>query len=422
LNPPRRKRSRGSINIDNNNADAAVPSNKNGRLTPQLQPQQKRSKEETNLIRDYHVIEKRIAQLDTDPSYKNNPVAKATEECRLRTKLEALGGIDGYQKASLRGEKQGGIIFNSAHWVLDELASRHAQLRPLLLAKKDASNLLSSSTLPPLTLLDVGAIKNHYCETDTRVQRLQSLFHLRPTSIDLNPQDDEVLKANFLDYAKQELANENSFDVVVLSLCVNFEGSPTNRGEMLRLAARLLPEGGLLFLLLPASCIYNSRYMDLELLLELLEVVGLELADHQERPASNSAVAAADSGSESNSQKNVQPTTPSHKVTAKLFFAVLRKRSSLVQQHHKAFKRSLRRGGSDRNNFCILLAPLSSLQVRGNGSCSSSCVPKKKISDAAVLSRSARRNKRAKAAKRKWRAASQTKKTQLMSNSRSSKR
>ena len=327
----------------------------------------KRAQDDINLIRDFHVIEKRIAALDRDPKFSGDPEAQARERTRLEAELNSLGGIDAYQKASLSGEKQ--FSFNSAHWVLDELHKRRVQIK---------EQLLDKGTKPVCTLLDVGAIKNKYDpKSEPRVRHLTSIFPLETTSIDLNPQDKMVIKANFLDFAQRH--SPGSFSVVVLSLCINFEGNPAKRGEMLRQAAHLLPEGGLCFVLLPAPCINNSRYMNLDLFLKTMGVVGLELADD---PANKQ---------------------PSHKTAGKLFFAVARKRAAIMQPH-TAIKRTLCRGGKHRNNFCIIVKALVPPS------------PKAPLPPHLRMSKSARRNLRAKMAKRRQRAQKQGVSTQPTSS------
>ena len=318
----------------------------------------KRSQADITLIRDFHVIEKRIAALDRDPKFVGDHAAQDRERTRLQAELAKLGGIDAYQKASLSGERQ--FSFNSAHWVLDELFCRRVQI---------VQELIGKDTEPVCTLLDVGAIKNKYDpDTEPRVRRLTSTFRLKTTSIDLNPQDKHVIKANFLDFAREQLPG--SFSVVVLSLCLNFEGNPAKRGEMLRLAAHLLPEGGFCFVLLPAPCVDNSRYMNLRLFIKTLQVVGLELAEH---PVSKQ---------------------PSQQTSGKLFYAVARKRAALAQPQ-TAVKRTLCRGGKRRNNFCIIIK--------------AKIAPKTKapLPPHQRMSKAARRNRRAKMAKRRRRAQAQ---------------
>ncbi len=51
---------------------------------------------------------------------------------------------------------------------------------------------------------------------------------------------------DFFDFARG--ARNGSFDVIVLSLVLNFVGSAEERGRMLAECARMLKQGGLFFL------------------------------------------------------------------------------------------------------------------------------------------------------------------------------
>ena len=93
---------------------------------------------------------------------------------------------------------------------------------------------------------------------------------------------------------------ERKFDVVVLSLVLNFVPALEDRGRMLLRAAELLAPGGLMLLVLPSACVENSRYCKFGLLERILRSVGLPLAD----------------GTSSKS---------SYRVTDKLFFAVCKR-------------------------------------------------------------------------------------------------
>ena len=71
----------------------------------------------------------------------------------------------------------------------------------------------------------------------------------------------------------------DKFDVISLSLVLNYVPDPAERGEMLRRAALFLREGtdGLfpsLFLVLPLPCIANSRYLDEKRLAEVMISLG----------------------------------------------------------------------------------------------------------------------------------------------------
>jgi 25S rRNA (adenine2142-N1)-methyltransferase len=129
------------------------------------------------------------------------------------------------------------------------------------------------------------------------------------------------------------------YDVLSLSLVVNFVGDGKGRGEMLRRttqflrhetkgegegeeAKMLLPA---LFLVLPLPCVDNSRYLDEERLEEIMEVLGYE-------------------------ETYVKRTN-------KLYYSLWQYDAARQQAkipEHLSKKQELR-SGSDRNNFCITI-------------------------------------------------------------------
>lgn len=202
--------------------------------------------------------------------------------------------------------------------------------------------------MPALQLLDVGAIVNHYPpepepEPTSGPGVLRSHSTLGPmlpggrrlhvTSIDLNPREECVLKADFFDFAEQQLklprdaSSGGRYDVIVLSLVINFVGNPAMRGEMIRRCAELLAEGGLLFLVLPEPCLYNSRYLKFGVFDQMMKSCGL-------------------------------PILPGGwKKTSKLFFALCRRtENSAEREPARAFGKKVLRNGAGMNNFCITLA------------------------------------------------------------------
>ena len=71
------------------------------------------------------------------------------------------------------------------------------------------------------------------------------------------------------------------YDVVVLSLVVNFVGDPRRRALMVREAARLA-RGGLLFLVLPSACVNNSRYCDKDTVRAIMAAAGAAVVEERE--------------------------------------------------------------------------------------------------------------------------------------------
>ncbi|KAG0258298.1 hypothetical protein BG011_003370 [Mortierella polycephala] len=218
------------------------------------------------LIRRYHTLNKELskclARIDnkksthadgyhSKPQSLENIAADLARIAEIRQEMDDLGGLDMYQKASTLGQskQRGG---DSSKWLVPILERCHPQLN------KKAG--------PPLRLLDIGALSPH--------NYIKYSSWIRTTPIDLNPQDPLIIKMDFLEMPVPT-GQEQQFDIVCLSLVVNFVGDPVQRGEILCHSARfLVPGSGILYLVLPLPCIQNSRYMDHELLVEMMASLG----------------------------------------------------------------------------------------------------------------------------------------------------
>lgn len=102
--------------------------------------------------------------------------------------------------------------------------------------------------------------------------------------IDLHSQHPSIETQDFMQRPLPG-CERDKFDLISLSLVLNYVADPAERGEMLRRTALFLrasqPErgdrGGLfpsLFLVLPLPCIANSRYLDEKLLAEMMASLG----------------------------------------------------------------------------------------------------------------------------------------------------
>jgi 25S rRNA (adenine2142-N1)-methyltransferase len=272
-------------------------------------------RESQALISRFHTVQKHLAAVEVDNTLSLQ--AKDTRRRALQAELQSLGGLAAYQRASLFGataEENG--AFNSGVWV-------HNELRVMGL-------------LPPahgqqrLRLLDVGALQDHWSPHAHMIEAM---------AIDLNPQQSSVIRADFFDFPPLPAAGSApAFDVIVLSLVLNFVGDPRRRGVMLERCAALLPIGGVLFIVIPAACITNSRYMNHVLFLRIVQAAGFELSRH--------------------------------KITTKLALYALRRKVCSATDDEKAGLgcRRLCRTGRQRNNFAVLIGGEWGAATAGNRS------------------------------------------------------
>ncbi|KAJ2873493.1 25S rRNA (adenine2142-N1)-methyltransferase [Coemansia aciculifera] len=223
----------------------------------------KSSTETRRRINHFHTLIKEYSKLAALRSKAPAPEIDEKIEC-VEREMAQMGGLDWYQKASLLGQckSRGG---DTSRWLVPKL-------RDLGLHKRGGK----------LRLLDVGALSClNYAKERAWVDVVP---------IDLNSQEPGIYQQDFLDIGKQLVDGqtgededddishlfEQPFDVICLSLVVNFIGDPVRRGDMLKQATRLLAPDGLLFLVLPLSCVTNSRYLDDERLLAIAQHLGLE--------------------------------------------------------------------------------------------------------------------------------------------------
>ena len=257
-------------------------------------------------ISDFHTLLRRKQVLEAVPSTAES----AAELERVESELAGLGGLEGYQAVSVRGERRGGW-FTTAKWVMERLSGKEewkevlAEVRPGASKRRKRQRreaeaderseeqketaqrtplderpiLVMLHGQPPLfipaassrrlpRLLDVGSLGNPY-------QSYSHLLDLLP--IDLNPQHPSVRRMDFFDLASHTYAR--SFDCVVLSLVLNFVPLPTLRGRMLRRSAAMLRLGGWLYCMLPAACVNNCRWLDEAVLRELMARCGLRVTE-----------------------------------------------------------------------------------------------------------------------------------------------
>ena len=137
---------------------------------------------------------------------------------------------------------------------------------------------IAAGKMERLRMLEVGVLR-----TDNACSK-SGVFDV--TRIDLHSREPGIEQQNFMERPvpmSKELEKEG-FDIVSLSLVVNYVGDAVGRGEMLSRVEQFLRkqkhEAGFgeffpgLFLVLPAPCVNNSRYLDEEKLEEIMQTLG----------------------------------------------------------------------------------------------------------------------------------------------------
>ncbi|KAF5393563.1 hypothetical protein D9757_000235 [Collybiopsis confluens] len=152
------------------------------------------------VIRRFHVLLKRQVQLQKSTQ---TDVSKKTELDRVEEEIEQLGGLENYQRMSTIGQgsdRGGGSQKVLVNWLKEKRMHR---------------------TESKLRLLEVGALKpdNYKSYSDW----------MQVTPIDLNSRHPSILEQDFLLLDKTE--NLEAWDIISLSLVLNFVPEPTDRGN-----------------------------------------------------------------------------------------------------------------------------------------------------------------------------------------------
>lgn len=252
------------------------------------------------IIRSHHQLQKARAK-----ALQENDEVKAAAIAR---QIEESGGLKAYQQASITGQSssRGG---DSSRLLMDWL--------------KDEGISVQTCGSMKLRLLEVGALSTKNCCSKS------SLFDV--TRIDLNAQEAGIEQQDFMERPLPESASE-AFDIISLSLVLNYVPDAVGRGEMLRRlrsflrptmvseqkTSKVLPA---LFFVLPEPCVNNSRYLTLDHLQEIMVNLGyVKLKD---------------------------------KTTAKLWYSLWRMQPN--PQSRQTFKKTELLGGAKRNNFAITM-------------------------------------------------------------------
>lgn len=267
---------------------------------PNFHPKPKSIKRKATkaLINSLHLMEKKLLQA----TRKGDEAAKSV----IKEEIAAMGGLERYQQASLQGQRKdrGG----------DSSGVLMQWIREYKSPKVDGED-------SRLDLLEVGALSTeNACSKSGR-------FDIE--RIDLNSQGEGIKQQDFM---QRPLPKDDSerFDIISLSLVLNFVPDPTLRGDMLlrtlnflrRPETSTVPFAPSVFLVLPAPCVTNSRYMDETTLERIMASLGYKLIHS--------------------------------KPTQRLVY-YLWKRISGAPAKREYFTKKELRPGSTRNNFAIVL-------------------------------------------------------------------
>jgi 25S rRNA (adenine2142-N1)-methyltransferase len=227
----------------------------------------------------------------------------------LQKAIDQNGGIKVYQAASKQGQAK--IRGGDSSKVLVEWLQEAKILRSQ-----------SEGSKGPYRLLEVGALS-----TKNEISKFPKQIDV--TRIDLNSQEPGIEQQDFMERALPK-SDEARFDIISLSLVLNYVPDPIGRGDMLKRITQFLRERTqtagedspvpALFFVLPLPCVSNSRYLDEQTLLQIMSSLGFGLRKKKD----------------------------TNKLCHYLFVLD-------SQQGGAKFSKKLIRDGPGMNNFCIVL-------------------------------------------------------------------
>jgi 25S rRNA (adenine2142-N1)-methyltransferase len=215
------------------------------------------------IIRTHHRLQKELAAV------LKRGDTRAVET--LERAIEQNGGIKTYQAASKQGQAKdrGG---DSSKVLVDWL--QQSQVINTKVNEREETGKAH------LRCLEVGALS-----TKNEISKLPSIIKM--ARIDLNSQEPGIKKQDFME-RPLPTCEEDFFDIISLSLVLNYVPDASGRGDMLKRITSFLrkregPTDGstpflpALFLVLPLPCVDNSRYLDEELLLRIMNNLGFSM-------------------------------------------------------------------------------------------------------------------------------------------------
>ncbi len=260
----------------------------------------------------------------------------------IEKELVEQGGLENYQVASRtgqRGDRGGDSSRVLVEWLHGEIRARkdgsRATTRDGDVDDNAAQPAPSNESIEPLRILEVGALSTRNALNILEVTEVKR--------IDLRSSEDGIEEVDFMNLTVEE----QGYDVLSLSLVLNYVPDAKARGEMLKRTTLFLrkpppplPQTAVedsdfsktlpsLFLVLPSSCVENSRYLTPDHLTMMLNSLGYSQLHS--------------------------------KTTRKLHYSLWRydglpaKKAWAKNGGQTVFRKKEIKTGGGRNNFCIIL-------------------------------------------------------------------
>lgn len=268
------------------------------------------SKATKNIIQKHHNLLKVQSQ-----AIRSGDLKKAET---ITKEIEGNGGLERYQIASQTGQ----------------LDARGGDTSKVLKSWLEEADQLKAAFEEPgvhemrhISVLEIGCLSPH-----NAISKCKGIDIVR---IDLHSTDPDILEEDFMQ-RPLPISDNTKFDLISLSLVLNYVAEPSERGDMLLRTTRFLRhiEGSqpsetqaqqkcypALFLTLPLPCVTNSRYMTEKHLQDIMSSLGYELRFS--------------------------------KSTAKLFYSLWHFNQRRAQK--KEFKRIEISPGKRKNNFSVVI-------------------------------------------------------------------
>lgn len=258
-------------------------------------------KQTKRIIRRHHNLLKQKTRLESEIEKNGPDNVKQKELEQITEEIEKNGGIEKYQQASIAGQdptRGGDSSKILVEWLKEEKPFDRKDLRLLEVGCLSPNNVVSK------------------CGVFGEIDR-----------IDLNSQHPLIKQQDFLTMPPPGL-EKDKYDVISLSLVVNYVSDKNDRGKMLKLTTDFLSTRlkdsqfyPSLFLVLPAPCITNSRYFTEKQLDLIMNSLGYELVRRKETP--------------------------------RIIYWLWK--FTNANQSNRKFKKQILNDGKSRNNFCVTL-------------------------------------------------------------------